>query len=221
MTWGVKLWSQCCGGGGTPCWDIITSQAGDPRRERSRAQAGGACGSCHAEGCLGVHIILLCSPPRGCSACTQLHPFKMLTQHLLLKFLFFFSFAYFQIGAQHRESERDGVKEGWRVCRGGLFLGLTFGRSRGLSQVRPKDSITPCLHLCPCLQGTVLRAKRAQLTACEQRSSLAFMRSLGLFLLLQTSEWFLICRLLTSTQPDRKGNYVDGGVLREVNLTFP
>ena len=134
---------------------------------------------------------------------------------------FFFSFAYFQIGAQHRESERDGVKEGWRVCRGGLFLGLTFGHSRGLSQVRPKDSITPCLHLCPCLQGTVLRAQRAQLTACEQRSSLAFMRSLGLFLLLQTSEWFLICRLLTSTQPDRKGNYADGGVLREVNLTFP
>ena len=138
-----------------------------------------------------------------------------------IPFFFFFSFAYFQIRAQHRESERAGVKEGWRVCRGGLFQGLTFGRSRGLSQVRPKDSITPYLHLCPCLQGTVLRAQRVQLTACEQRSSLAFMRSLGLFLLLQTSEWFLICRLLTSTQPDRKGDYAYGGVWGKVNLTFP
>ena len=77
-----------------------------------------------------------------------------------IPFFFFFSFAYFQIRAQHRESERAGVKEGWRVCRGGLFQGLTFGRSRGLSQVRPKDSITPYLHPCPCLPGTVLRAQR-------------------------------------------------------------
>lgn len=31
------------------------------------------------EGCLGVHILLLCSPPCGCSACTQLNPLNMLT----------------------------------------------------------------------------------------------------------------------------------------------
>ena len=28
VTWGVKLWSQCCGGGGTACWGIITGQTG-------------------------------------------------------------------------------------------------------------------------------------------------------------------------------------------------
>ena len=69
-----------------------------------------------------------------------------------------FFFAYFKIRALHRESKRDGVKEGWRVCRGGLFLGLTFGHARRLSQLRPEDSITLCLRLCPSLQGAVLRA---------------------------------------------------------------
>ena len=69
-----------------------------------------------------------------------------------------FFFAYFKIRALHRESKRDGVKEGWRVCRGGLFLGLTFGHAHRLSQLRPEDSITLCLRLCPSLQGAVLRA---------------------------------------------------------------
>lgn len=70
---------------------------------------------------------------------------------------FFFFFAYFQIRAQHRESKRDGMKERCRVCRGGLLLGLTFGRTHGLSLLRSKDSITPCLRLCPSHQGAVLR----------------------------------------------------------------
>ena len=184
-----------------------------------RAQAGGACGSCHAEGCLGVHVILLCSPPRGCSACTQLHPFKMLTQHLLLKFLFFFfSFAYFQIRAQHRESERAGVKEGWRVCRGGLFQGLTFGRSRGLSQVRPKDSITPYLHPCPCLPGTVLRAQRVHVNRGQAWLSWGHSAS-SCSSKLQSGSWLAGCWQALS-QTGKETMHI-GGVWGKVNLTFP
>lgn len=62
--WEVKLGAQCCGGG-VVLHAAIASQArlGSPEGGHWRAQAGRAYGSLQwAEGCLGVHITLPCSP---------------------------------------------------------------------------------------------------------------------------------------------------------------
>lgn len=112
------------------------------------------------------------------------------------------------------------MKERAGVCRGGLLLGLTFGRTHGLSLLRSKDSITPCLRLCPSHQGAVLRP-REQSMARRQRASLALPRSLSLFLLLQAVRVVLGLPAADKHSASQEGNSADGGVLGEVNLTLP
>ena len=113
---------------------------------------------------------------------------------------------------------------GWRrdgeSAEGGCSWDWLLGMPAGSHSLDPRTP-SPCVGVCVLSSKVLSWELREQLTACEQRASLTFLGHSASSCSCKLSEWFLVCQLLTSTQPDGKGNYADGGVLREANLTLP